>query len=109
MEAGAPRRLTNNPRTPPEQRLAELAPPIYRVFKGAARRVGWLFFSSLESSFAAGVKIFHDNLVGLSFGSDGEGDTAFAHGIFALRLIGECIPVIMSDGKSLVFWTLYDC
>src|SRR5882724_496646 len=64
--------------------------------------------NTLKRSFAGHIEIFHDNLCRFAIGADGKGDAASANSVFAPRLIGERIPVVMLHWESLVFWTLHD-
>src|SRR6266513_6008745 len=67
-----------------------------------------LIWNALESSFAAHIEIFHDNLCRFAIRADGKGDAASANSVFVLRLIGERIAIIVVHWEGLVFRALYN-
>jgi len=72
------------------------------------RRRLFLIRSAFESSFAAHIEMFHENLVGLAIGCDGKGNAASASSVLVLCLVGECVAVVMLHREGLVRRTLHD-
>src|SRR5437773_12557821 len=67
-----------------------------------------LIRNALESSFAAHTEILYEHVCRLAIGADGKGDAARANSVFALRLIRECVAIIVLHWKSLVFRAFHD-
>src|SRR6266516_2590531 len=67
-----------------------------------------LIWNALESSFAAHIEIFHDNLCRFAIGADGKSDAASANSVFVLRLIGERVAIIVFHWEGLVFRALHN-
>ena len=82
--------------------------PRLKVGIWSFRRLLFFIRSAFEGSFATHIEIFHENLVGPAIGCDGKGNAASANSVLVLRLVGECIAVVMLHGEGLVPQTLHD-
>src|SRR5439155_15199503 len=74
-----------------------------------SRMMPVLIGNALENSFAAHVEIFHKHRCRFAIRADGKGDSASANSVFALRLIGERVAIIVFHWEGLVFRALHNC
>ena len=67
-----------------------------------------LLKNTLEGSFSPHIEILNQHIGRFSTRPDGKDDAAHAHGVFAFRLIGKRVAVIVFHRESFFLRTLDD-